>query len=160
MQATLSDGYGITGRRPIQLQGQTQQAHIVAVDYTANKITIDTSLTWTSGQGVGLAYSGTAPDIGAFEYASAYAIREKAQPPVCYHFYQKAGGIVFSGLPGKPGDKIEVRIYSVSGKQMLLYANSFQSRICVTEAGLSQGLYIYSVTLNGRHAVSGKIAVY
>jgi hypothetical protein len=154
------DGYGITGGETIQLQGQTQRAHIVSVDYSANKITIDTSLTWSSGQGVALAYSGTAPDIGAFEYTSAYAIQGKAQPPACYHFFRRAEGVDFSGLPGRPGDRIEVRIYSVSGKLMVLYANSLQSRIHVTESTLAQGLYIYSITLNGRQAVSGRIAKY
>jgi hypothetical protein len=71
------DGYGIIGGDTIQLQGQTDRAHIVGVDYTANKITVDKSLIWISGQGVGLAYSGSAPDIGAYEYTGSAVL-----PPV------------------------------------------------------------------------------
>lgn len=50
----------------IQLQGQTAAATITAI--VGNTLTLSTSLTWTNGQGVSLAYVGTAPDIGACEY--------------------------------------------------------------------------------------------
>ncbi len=62
------DGYGIVDGDIIQLEGQTQTAQIVSVDYDNNIITVDRSFSWYSGQGVALAYSGSAPDIGAFEY--------------------------------------------------------------------------------------------
>jgi hypothetical protein len=61
------DGFGIVEGDPIQLQGQTQVVRIVSVDYAGNRITVDASLTWTSGLGVALPYAGTKPDIGAFE---------------------------------------------------------------------------------------------
>ena len=71
------DGWGmsaitsasITGDT-IQLAGQTQRAKITNVNYSTNTITVDTSLTWTNGQGITLAYEGSAPDIGAYEYVS------------------------------------------------------------------------------------------
>jgi len=53
----------------IQLEGQTQRARITNVDYDYNIITIDKALAWTQGQGVSLAYEGSSPDIGAYEYA-------------------------------------------------------------------------------------------
>jgi len=67
----LYSGYGIPGEigDTIQLAGQTQQAKIIDIDYTNNILTLDTSLTWNSGQGVGLAYSGSAPDVGSYEYS-------------------------------------------------------------------------------------------
>jgi hypothetical protein len=51
----------------IQLQGQQSTARIININSTTKTITVDRSLTWTNGQGVALPYSGSAPDIGAFE---------------------------------------------------------------------------------------------
>lgn len=63
------DGFGIEGERGdlIQLAGQTETARIVRLDDSSNTLTLDKALTWTTGQGVSLAYSGRGPDIGAFE---------------------------------------------------------------------------------------------
>ena len=41
---------------------------IVAVDYGTNVITVDQSITWNAGDGIGFPYSGSAPDIGAHEF--------------------------------------------------------------------------------------------
>ena len=65
------DGFEIVEGDIIQLQGQTQTAKIISVDYSGNMLSINRPLEWTSGQGVSLAYSGSAPDIGAFEYESS-----------------------------------------------------------------------------------------
>jgi hypothetical protein len=61
------DGFGIAAGDEIQLEGQTAAARVTAVDHAANTITVDAALTWTAGLGVAMKYSGTAPDIGAFE---------------------------------------------------------------------------------------------
>ena len=61
------DGWGIIAGDLIQLTDQSQTARITNVDYQAKTITFDRSLTFTTGQGVGLAYIGPAPDLGAFE---------------------------------------------------------------------------------------------
>lgn len=61
------DGWTIVEGDLIQLEGQTQRARITQVDYGTNTITVDTSLTFTTGQGVGMAYVDTARDQGAFE---------------------------------------------------------------------------------------------
>ena len=65
------DGFGISQEHGdvIQLQGSTTTAQITSIDYTTNTITLSSPLTWTTGQGVSLQYTGTAPDIGAFETA-------------------------------------------------------------------------------------------
>jgi Right handed beta helix region len=55
----------------IQLQGQTATATITSI--SGNTITVNSPLTWTKGQGVGLAYSGSAPDVGAFQYEESSA---------------------------------------------------------------------------------------
>ncbi len=64
------DGFGISGEQGdlIQLRGQTQTARILSINYGTNTLTLDRTLAWNSGQGVGLVYSGSAPDIGAYEY--------------------------------------------------------------------------------------------
>jgi parallel beta-helix repeat protein len=63
------DGFQIAGELGdlVQLEGQTQTARILAINYTTSTLTLDTSLTWTSGQGLHLAYSGSKPDPGAYE---------------------------------------------------------------------------------------------
>lgn len=64
--------FGIAGLPAdvIQLQGQTVTARVLGVDYTANTVTVDRDMTWASGLGISLAFSGATPDVGAFEYES------------------------------------------------------------------------------------------
>lgn len=62
------DGYGVTQGDIVQFEGQSETAIITAVDYANNILTVDNTLTWTSGLGLSLAYNGTSPDIGAIEF--------------------------------------------------------------------------------------------
>ncbi|WP_158848793.1 right-handed parallel beta-helix repeat-containing protein [Algibacter sp. L1A34] len=52
----------------IQLEGQNERAVITSINYGTNTLTLDVALTWSSGQKLSRSYSGTAPDVGAFEY--------------------------------------------------------------------------------------------
>lgn len=63
------DGFGINGVQGdlIQLASQAVTARIVRVDYANNRLTVDRDLSWSAGQGVSQTYSGTSPDVGAFE---------------------------------------------------------------------------------------------
>jgi hypothetical protein len=63
-------GFGISGETGdlIQLAGQNQTATVVDINYTINTLILDQNLTWTDSQEVGLAYLGTAPDLGTFEF--------------------------------------------------------------------------------------------
>ena len=74
------DGFGIADGDSIQLQGQTQVARITSINYTTNVLTVDQPLTWTSGLGVSIPYSGSAPDIGAYEYTSGAGTTPPAAP--------------------------------------------------------------------------------
>jgi hypothetical protein len=67
------DGFGIPGEVGdlVQLQGQTVTARVTAINYTTNTLMLDRALTFSAGQGVALAYSGSAPDVGAFETTGA-----------------------------------------------------------------------------------------
>jgi len=64
----FTDGFGVAEGDTIQLEGQSETAQIVDVDYESDMITVDTPLAWSSGQGISLRYFGSSPDIGAFEY--------------------------------------------------------------------------------------------
>ena len=64
----FTDGWGITDADYIQLEGQTQAARISAIDYATGAISVNTSLSWTQGDGVALAFDGAAPDIGYIEH--------------------------------------------------------------------------------------------
>lgn len=48
----------------------TDQVQVTAVDYDTNTLTIDQSISWSSGEAVNLVYYGNGPDIGAFESGS------------------------------------------------------------------------------------------
>ena len=63
------DGFGISGEMGdrIQLEGSTETAVIVNVDYASNTLTLDRALSWEGGQGVSLAFAGSAPDVGMYE---------------------------------------------------------------------------------------------
>jgi len=62
------DGWGINEGDIIQLDRQAVTAKITEINYDTNVITVDTALSWDAGIGVALAFSGSAPDIGAYEY--------------------------------------------------------------------------------------------
>jgi parallel beta-helix repeat protein len=63
----FSAGYtplGVLGDE-IQLQGQTTRRRVTAVDLAAKTITVNGTLTWTSGLGVAYSYLGSKPTMGA-----------------------------------------------------------------------------------------------
>jgi hypothetical protein len=57
---------GVSGDR-VQLEGQPETALVIAVDIATNQVTLDRPLSWSGGQGLALAYGGTAPDLGCEE---------------------------------------------------------------------------------------------
>ncbi len=97
----FSDGFGVIEGDIIQLQGQTETARILIVDYNNNLITLDRILNWTSGLGISLPYAGSAPDLGAYEYglnqdstlaASVAASPSSGQAPLPVVFSASATG--------------------------------------------------------------------
>jgi hypothetical protein len=75
----FTSGWGIVDGDLIQLQGQSQRARVLSIDYAQNTLTVDTALTWQQGQGLSLAYDGNAPDQGAYEFQESASTRLK--PP-------------------------------------------------------------------------------
>jgi hypothetical protein len=66
------DGLGIPGETGdlIQIEGQSTPSEIVGIDYSTNTLTLVAEATWRRGDGIHLAFSGRAPDMGAFEHGA------------------------------------------------------------------------------------------
>jgi len=84
------DGWGLIDGDTIQLEGQTTTARITAINYNTNTLTLNASLTWTNGLGVSLIYSGSAPDIGAYEYTGTEEPPTPEPPTIPYDRYFEA----------------------------------------------------------------------
>jgi len=67
----FTDGHGVIDGDLVQLEGQTQRARVTSVDYTNNIITVDQSMSWSAGLGIGIPYEHRTPDIGAYEYSGS-----------------------------------------------------------------------------------------
>ncbi|MFX0195377.1 MAG: right-handed parallel beta-helix repeat-containing protein [Candidatus Hodarchaeota archaeon] len=61
------DGFGIVQGDKVVV-GANSPSRINKVSYNGNTITLETEITWNSGDPVSLPYSGSAPDIGAYEF--------------------------------------------------------------------------------------------
>jgi hypothetical protein len=64
------DGWGITDGDLISIGG-SEPVRILSINHTTNVLTLAAPRTWSTGAGVHLAYTGSAPDIGAFEFNNA-----------------------------------------------------------------------------------------
>src|SRR5207245_9934177 len=65
------DGYRIPGEvgDEIQLLGSTNVARVLHINYALRTLTLDRPFAWRAGQGVALKYPGSAPVLGACEFA-------------------------------------------------------------------------------------------
>ncbi len=64
----FTNGYGVIPGDTIQLEGSTVRARVTSVDHSSGTLKLDTAIAFRDGQGIALAYEGSAPDIGAMEY--------------------------------------------------------------------------------------------
>lgn len=62
------DGWDMIAGDEIQLEGKSTSVTVTDINYDTDTITVDESVSWSNGDGVALAYNGSAPDIGAYEY--------------------------------------------------------------------------------------------
>ncbi|MBN1293197.1 MAG: T9SS type A sorting domain-containing protein [Candidatus Latescibacteria bacterium] len=151
------DSWGIPGETgdTVQLEGRSDTAVIVSIDYTQNSITIDRSLSWTKGQGLSLAYYGSSPDLGAHE------------------FYRTSSGIDIvpkqSGLTGNypnpfnpntticfdlpKQSQVSLRIYSLSGQLVQKLVDGMLSagshKVTWHPEYASTGIYLYVLEAQG-----------
>ena len=141
------DGWGISTVQgdEIQLYGTVQRARITAVNYQTSTLTLDRSLTWTQNQGVCLAYEGSAPDIGAYEYGKADRT-EAARPrslrkgPALFSVYDLKGRLVKSFRADYEGER------------------SF-ARFAGLEHDLPNGIYLCRISSAGTSSVVKRIAI-
>jgi hypothetical protein len=66
------DGFGIKGESGdlIRLEGGTEVARVISIDYAAQTLQLDQNLSWGDGTGVHIDFAGERPDVGAFETSS------------------------------------------------------------------------------------------
>ena len=65
------DGWNISGETgDIIKTASGKTATIISINYTTGKITVNSQISWTIGEGIGLDFKDSRPDIGAFEYSS------------------------------------------------------------------------------------------
>ncbi|HYE24030.1 MAG TPA: choice-of-anchor D domain-containing protein, partial [Clostridia bacterium] len=142
------DGFGIAGEvgDTIQLQGSGARARVVRIDYATNTLTLNASLTWSSGQGVALAFGGNAPDVGAQE-----ADGTTAQPDAA-----PAGSVTANPTAVAFGS---VLLNSSSSKALIL-TNGGGSSVTVSQLSVSNGAYsITGATLPLTIPAGGSAAV-
>lgn len=61
------DGYGITGGSRIKV-GSNPPLHVTDINLSTNTITVESIISWATGDGVSYPYLGPSPDVGAYEY--------------------------------------------------------------------------------------------
>jgi len=66
----FTDGYGIVGEGDVIQIGSEAPVLITSINYATDTITLAAARTWANGANVSFPYSGSAPDIGAFEFTS------------------------------------------------------------------------------------------
>jgi hypothetical protein len=151
------DGFGITNGDVIQLQGQSQTATINSINYTTNTITVDGSLTWTSGLGVSLAYSGTAPDIGAYEYNSATSIDSTLTGvPTAFELYQNYPNpfnpTTNIGFRIVDGGFISLKVYDILGNEVATVVDEEKPagtyEVEFDASSLPSGIYFYQLQVS------------
>jgi len=111
----FSDGLGITEGDLVRI-GPTEPVRIQAVNYVSNTITIAAPRTWLAGDGVHLAFEGTAPDIGAFEMpggpSSLPSVPSPASPGDGAAGLTSDVTLVWSGAPGAFSYHVQVSLLS------------------------------------------------
>lgn len=70
----FSDGFGISDRSGDQIMIGSDVVTITKIDYDTNTISFSPSISWVKGEGVDYLFSGTAPDMGAYEHISTGSV--------------------------------------------------------------------------------------
>jgi len=76
------DGWKIVDGDMVQLEGKSDRVRITNVNYETNTLTVDKSISWTTGQKIGLPYSGNSPDQGVYEYSVVQNNQKPINPVV------------------------------------------------------------------------------
>lgn len=162
----FSDGMGLVPGDAVRV-GANGEAAVIAVDYAANVVTADRSLSCVEGDGVGYAFEGVAPDIGAYEVPAPTGV---PAPPLqrsslsrnIPNPFKPTTTISFSlAAPGEA----ELIVYDLAGREVRrLSRGHFPAGVhdvvwdgrddLGREAG--SGLYFYKLRVGGRDAGNRK----
>lgn len=144
----FQDGFsGVIEGDIIQLENQSQRVKITNVDYTTNTITVETSVTWINGTGVSLAYEGSAPDIGAYEFGLATSSPKKNDNAglwiqSCPNPLNNISTIEYY-LP--EASNVCIALYDINGQKVKIIVNSSQNtgthRAILNAHDLPAGIY-------------------
>lgn len=154
------DGWGMIQGDLIQLEGKTQQTRITHVDYAANRITVASAITWVQNQGIGLAYLGKAPDLGAFEYVSGPGIQARNASGRNAIAGLSALSLSSVGFFLTKEAEIKLAVYDVAGKQVRILLSGRQKpgihKVALGDKGLRAGIRFVRLEA-GNVAVTKKI---
>jgi parallel beta-helix repeat protein len=150
------DGWGIIDGDSIRIGDQ--KAMVIATDYAARTLTVSSAMTFGDSAGVGLVYTGSAPDMGAFEFGMTSAIVNRiadnsAQKPNRWKpdVRQDFGELVFKNIA--PGSTI--RLFSIDGRS-IRRVSARESAISIPFDKMTAGLYVYSIE-DGKSRHSGAV---
>lgn len=120
----FTDGWGMIPGDMLQLEHSVERMRIIEVDYVNNNLIVDRTVTWKQGDGISLAYTGKAPDLGAYEYGDTTAIRYERRSPkrvsaeIFISYQRSTGRVVFTfperTFPAGHGNRLMV--YDLSGR--------------------------------------------
>ncbi len=152
----FTDGFGIIGGDTIQLEGQTEYAIISSINYNTGTILIDRPLTWDVDQGVSMAYNGSAPDLGAFEYQIISSVNDRKIPEKNLIVYPNPS----SGIITLNGEKVhqikEVSLFCLLGNK--IHTSFYDQNLDISH--LFPGIYFVLVTYADGTTTNGKFVKY
>jgi hypothetical protein len=113
-----------------------------------------------AGVNVGLPYAGTAPDLGCFETALT-GIDDLYSPNKAECYPNPAGNTVILHMSLAKGGHCEVSLFDVSGRFVKMIVDekidSGEQYRTIDLSDLKNGLFLYSISLNGTKIESGKL---
>jgi hypothetical protein len=142
------DGWGIIEGDIIQLQNSTQRVKVISVNYELNTLDLDRIIVWTEGQGVALAYEGSNPDQGAYEYGlNNLSVSDHNMNNAIIYVYPNPAKQISPNIRVniEEQDSIEIIVYDLSGEKIDLavetpYSGAFYEYKCETIK--ASGVYI------------------
>ena len=112
----FTDGFGISDGDLIRV-GAYDSLRIVDIDYESNIITIDQVISWNNGDGVSLAYYGSAPDMGTYEYRPVGVEERRPESfALCSTHPNPFNSKTTINYSVVKSGHVELKIYSISGQ--------------------------------------------
>lgn len=124
------DTTGITAKR--QADGSLPKVDFLHLNKSSDLI--------DAGTNVGLAYLGTAPDLGAFEFDPATGLHSSRFRGMDAYFSGENLVFTFNGLTGEP---INFKLYNLNGQ--IILGSQIHSTFAANCNGLKRGVYVVEI---------------